>query len=111
MDMLVKVLQFLLIMIMLTSTLYMNYSVLRIISAGLIVALIFSFIFVKSNVKFSYNLSSLVIVILFSITSMLSALVNSDVELMLGASILLIIFIAFIVILPSLAKFKTNELI
>lgn len=106
-----NLLKILLFAIMLSSTLYMNHYFLRVVSAGLVTILLLSFLLNKYDFKFRYSPPVMLIIFLFTFASMLSALFNSDKDLSLGASLLLIIFVAFNITLPSLGGTNSNELV
>jgi hypothetical protein len=99
------------VLMVLTSTLYMNYSFLRIFTAMFSGLLLFSFVLSKQKTKFKFNKNIFVLFYFFLLASCISALINADTELMLGAVFMGLLFFSLFITFPSLSGWKSNEIV
>lgn len=90
---------------------YMDNSFFRLISAALVGMLFFSFLLSKKDLRFSYDITSLWLIFLFTIVSTLSASINSDIDLAMGILLLTLMLITFTIIFPTLVGQKSNQMV
>ncbi|MFJ8257598.1 hypothetical protein ACIQ4Z_10045 [Peribacillus asahii] len=106
-----KMTNFLLFLIVLSSTLYMNYPIAKVFTGLFAGIILLSFLLLKIEVRFKYNLTIVIAFSLFIFTSLFAALKNSDAELLLGSIYLTLIFLSLFIVFPTLAGRDSNKLV
>lgn len=102
-----------LFMVFLASSLYLTqtFNSIGSVLIGMTVILILPLILLFKKRNYEINIFSLIFMFLFLIASMFSAYLNGDINLIISAGMILILYIASMIIIPSLLENRSNKIV